>query len=440
MENLTPTLNDTQLRQNIDAMMKQNASRDVVQKYVDNYMKAPGGGYVLKTSQQEPTPESQGAVKQADGTYRGPTFMEGLKQAAIGAGNYFGKEAISLGQGALNIPGKAIPGYDTRQQAIQTGEDLKTQMNPQNQAQQGGAIAAQVGEIALPLAKPVAGVIENAPKILSGAKSIVQGISEFIKPSLNADEEVGKIIQGKTTDIPAATRTFNALPKETGNLTKLTPQELSTTIEDNIIQKNLNKVDALHAIDNIPHTMADFTQTTGTGKSAVKMNYVQQAIDQLKAFYTKVNDAVGLSDIQALEEKANTTGLNSQELNNLAKEHGTTIKAFNANGEAASGLSKQAAENTRTGVKATARNILAETNPQAAKEATLLDKQTADAIKTKDLLENQVEKGAVKIQKSGKPNIITKFTKEHPVASKVLRYGIPVAIYEEAKKLGAPLP
>ena len=55
----------------------------------------------LAKRQQALTPESQGAIKQANGLYRAPTFGEGLKQAAIGAGNYFGKEAIGLGQFAL---------------------------------------------------------------------------------------------------------------------------------------------------------------------------------------------------------------------------------------------------------------------------------------------------------------------------------------------------
>ena len=68
----------------------------------------------------QPTPESQGAVKQANGTYRAPTFIEGLKQAAIGAANTVGSDAISLGQGALGALGKAVPGYNTRQQAIKT--------------------------------------------------------------------------------------------------------------------------------------------------------------------------------------------------------------------------------------------------------------------------------------------------------------------------------
>ncbi len=432
-DNLPPQLTLSQLQGASKDLASQGAPREVVQSFVDNYHPDGQGNYVLKGSQDnqttEPTPESQGAVKQANGTYRAPTFLEGLGEVAKGAANFVGSQAIDLGQTVLKAgqqretPLTKAMGIDVKKNnaksnaAIQTGSELKAQMAPKNQAQQGGATAANVGEVLLPLAAPAANLIENAPKILSSAKSLATGAKELIKPSLSTEEQVGKIIQGKLGDIPPAQRTFNALPQDIKTISKMNPQELSTTIQENVIQKNLNKVDTYFANDNTLHPMSSFNQTVGEGASKVKTNYVKQAIDQLKEFYAKINDAQGLSDIKALEKKAIKEGLSSQELNNLAKEHGSVINAFNANGEAASGLSKQAAENTRSGVKATARNVLSKSSPEAAAEATRLDKETADAIKTKNLLDNQVEKGNTIIQKKGKTSKVVQLVKKHPVIS-----------------------
>lgn len=269
-------------------------------------------------------------------------------------------------------------------------------------------------------------VIDTADQVKTGVGNAVQGAKEAISPTLTPEEQVGKIIQGKTSDIPAAQRTFAALPSDTSDITKMSPQDLSDTIQSKI-QSNLNEVDTKFANDNNPHPMSDFDQTTGTGKNAVTTNYVQQAIDQLKEHYTATNDAQGLSDMKALEEKANTDGLTSQELNNLAKEHGTEMpKAFSKTGEPLSGLNKQATENTRAGLKTTARNMLSQSDPEGATEVTRLDKETSDAIKTKKLLDNQVEKEATTVQKKGKLNAIEKAAKAHPTITKIVKAVLPL--------------
>ena len=249
---------------------------------------------------------------------------------------------------------------------------------------------------------------------------IVSKIKEAINPTLTPEEEVGRIIQGKPSDIPAAQRTFSKLPPEV-NPSKMTSQELSNAIQSNI-ESNLDTVDSHYAGDTTPHQMSEFEKTVGSGKNAVKTNYVKQAIEQLKAHYTATNDAAGLSEIKALEEKAETEGLSSQELNNLAREHGTEMpKAFAKTGEPLSGLNKQATENTRMGLKTTAREMLAQTDPEAAAQVTQLDKDISDAIHTKDLLDKQTVKEAVGVQKNGKPGAIKKWAKENPVKARVIK-------------------
>lgn len=273
-------------------------------------------------------------------------------------------------------------------------------------------------------------VIDTASEIPGKISDTANALKEKISPSLTPEEQVGQIIQGKISDIPAAQRTFDALPSDTPPVAKMSPADLSETIQ-NHIQSNLDQVDAHYANDNTPHPMSDFDTTTGTGKNAVTTNYVQQAIDQLKDFYTKTNDAQGLSDIKTLEEKANTEGLTSQELNNLAKEHGSELpKAFSKTGEPLTGANKQATENTRMGLKTTARNMLSQSDPEAAAEVTRLDKNTSDAIKTKNLVDKQVEAENKGVQKNGKPNAVTKtvkqWAKNNPNAAKIAKVGLPL--------------
>ncbi len=106
--------------------------------------------------------------------------------------------------------------------------------------------------------------------------------------------------------------------------------------------------------------------------------------------------------IKTLENTARIKGLTYKDVNNLARLHGQTINAFNANGEAASGLSKQTAENTRSGLKGIARQGL------GGKEAEALDKKLSDLYDTQALIEKQVNKVNALAQKTPKQGIIPK--------------------------------
>ncbi len=146
-----------------------------------------------------------------------------------------------------------------------------------------------------------------------------------------------------------------------------------------------NKLDETLATKTDTKPLTDLTHTFKVGESSVSHNYVEDALSQLKDHYTSTNDVAGLEKITQLENKAKTSGLTIQEVNDLAKEHGNTISAFNANGQAASGITKQAAENTRTGVKATAREMF---NNPVFKAA---DEQLSNLIRTRDLVASVAE-------------------------------------------------
>jgi len=58
MDKLTPQLTDTQIRQNIDALLKQGLDKNKVQEYVNNYQKNNDGTFILKSSVSNTQPQT----------------------------------------------------------------------------------------------------------------------------------------------------------------------------------------------------------------------------------------------------------------------------------------------------------------------------------------------------------------------------------------------
>lgn len=283
-------------------------------------------------------------------------------------------------------------------------------------------VAPQIGsELKDAATSAVSGMKDTVGNAVSGAK-------EAISPSLTPTEQIGsQIPNAKLGDIPKIQRTFDSLPASTGDTTKMSPQELSSAVDKQIQLNESNNATDYTNDKSGPRPMSSFETTVGKGTDAVTTNPVQDAIDQLKTHYTATGDSKGLANIKALETKASgplvenadgemvrdTTkaqGLTSQELDNLAKEHGRVMpSAFSKTGEPLTGLNKELTENTRSGVKATARGVLGETNPEAAARVTQVDHATSEAIHTQDLLDKQAETqntaGQKSLAKNGKPNI-----------------------------------
>jgi hypothetical protein len=235
-------------------------------------------------------------------------------------------------------------------------------------------------------------------KVADTTGNIAGKIKEGVSPSYSPSETTGKIIQGATEDIPSAQRALSSLDtrgvKTYSDLQKRIDAEIKTLapqVDKELLRNPLNG-----------KSVKSFEQTIGEGKSGVKVNYVDQGIKDLRDFFEKTNDAKGLAKINQIENNSKIKGLNYKDINDLAKLHGQTIKAFNANGEAASGLSKQAAENTRKGLKSLARSGL------GGEESKALDAKLTDLYDTKSLIDNMVEKVNSASQKTPKQGVIPK--------------------------------
>lgn len=207
------------------------------------------------------------------------------------------------------------------------------------------------------------------PAFSGGLKSIAESTAKDV------DTLTGTVTQGKTADIEKAKAALSNI--DTKGIK--TYDDLKNTL-DTKIKVISNKLDTALSTNTTTTKLKDLGNTVKVGDSNVTHNYVKDALSELKNHYQAINDPVGKAKIEQLTEKAKTTGLTVKEINDLAKEHGNTLNAFNANGQAASGLTKQAAENTRSGLKDTARGLFGNKAYEGA------DEQLSNLIRTRKLV------------------------------------------------------
>lgn len=238
---------------------------------------------------------------------------------------------------------------------------------------EGAAGGAATGAL---LGGATEGALGKAPVNEAAAKA-----TQEASDKATVDKAVGQIIQGDSKDIPAAKKALSSV--DVSNVK--TYKDLGSAL-NNRVQELSGKLDELLGTKPESIPMDKLEMSMKAGDQDVSHNYVKDALGQLKEFYTKTNDVKGLAEITQLEQKANEQGLSVKEVNDLARLHGQELNAFNANGELASGATKQAVENTRSGLKGTSRQQFG--NPAA--EA--IDHELSQVIKTRDLIGDMANK------------------------------------------------
>lgn len=236
--------------------------------------------------------------------------------------------------------------------------------------------------------------------VVSGAISGVQKLAELRKAKLpkQAEEAVGKIIQGKTKDVAPALKTLQQV--DTNGVT--TYAGLKESIKTNMKALGIAMDDILSR-DATPRTLDQLTEVANVGGKEVKTNYVKQALDNLDELYTKTNDPIDAQKIKNLLEKANTQGLTLKEINDVAKRYGTEFgkKAFSkSTGEALTSVNATAYENTRSGVKSALRALLPDDTAKG------IDKTLSEHINTSELVDKMIEKVNSLNQKIGERGIV----------------------------------
>lgn len=227
-----------------------------------------------------------------------------------------------------------------------------------------------------------AGVKSTAKTAVSKVKPIIaqRQASKLASETTNAEKIIGQIIQGTPEDVATAK---NALSKIDTKGIK-TYEDLASTLDTRIktVSNKLDETLEQTPVRNELLRLGDLEKSIKVGDETVRQNYVEDALNQLKDFYTKTNNIEKKTAIEQLIKKGDIDGLSVKELNDISRLHGQDLSGFNASGELASGLSKQAAENTRAGVKSTAREIY---GGDAYAQA---DAELSNLIRTRDLIQS----------------------------------------------------
>lgn len=203
----------------------------------------------------------------------------------------------------------------------------------------------------------------------------------FGKKPVDTKKISGAIFQGKKAEQDIGARVLKGL--DTGKVR--TFDDLTKVISEGNKALTASKDELLRkTTDTFKLNKLKFSQKVGD--KVVKTNFVDEALIQLKNQFKSTNDVKALSEINQLIAKSKKVGLTLTEVEKIARLHGSTLKGFNISGQLSSGLNKQAAENTRSGVK----NTIAELTGSKTKFKAL-DKQISESIKVEGLSKKMSE-------------------------------------------------
>lgn len=252
----------------------------------------------------------------------GGTVLEALSGGVVGKGSQIVTKAPSTAQKVIQSAklGGAYGAASGAADAAAEGENVITG------ALKGGATGAivgggigTVGALKLRKVGSMAGKAEEtAGRVLLSEK---------------ADQKVGAKVL-KTLD-PKKVKTYDDLVATLEQDTKGLRTSQDKHLSKDLAKRKVNALDSTIDVDG----------------TKVKHNFVKDAVDELLGYYKSSNNIKGQTEMKNLAAKLRKEGVTTKEINDLARRHGKDLNAFNASGELSSGLSKQAAENTRSGLK-----------------------------------------------------------------------------------------
>ena len=293
-----------------------------------------------------------------------------------------GRAATLLGRGA-RLGAEAATFEAGRQAAVGEETDI-------GRIATSGAFGA-----ALPAAGKAAGKVFRRTK---KAPPVPEKVAGKILQADEAQQEIGKRVLTRVDT--KGVKTF---------------KDLEGAVQKNIDQ-NLKKVDAEFAKDT--------TKTKLDKLSTGESNFVDDALNDLDELYTKTRDPASKKRINALKEKAISQGLTGDEVNRLARQYGKEFggKAFSKRtGDPLTSVNAQAFENTRKGLKDSARGFL------KTKEAQELDRQVSETIRVKTSVAKMKEKVTKLEQRVKERGLIEKISRQLGRAFDVVTFGGPKA-------------
>lgn len=369
----------------------------------DDIMKELSSGPPPEAAPSKPSPESQGLLAKLKGRLgemgkiydytQNPATTSPMRRII----NAPGSALMDLGQiggGVGDVIGSAIGTLMTDEKKKQ----LTDLISNVSQSKFGKAVAGTADELKerYPIGTKMSGDMLNAAALLPMGKLAKMGADVGLEPTINAakyakniikpaptaEEALGQILQGKsstlTKDYVKGGKALSAVDTEGVK----TYADLSGKLNESIpkyakmVDEELAKDPKLYKLDELSKSVGD-----------VKQNFVEKALNHLQELYTKIEDPVRAKQVEAVLNKANTTGLSKVEINNIARQYNSEFdsKAFSKiTGEPLTSVNAQAYENIRKGVKDTARQGMGD----SAKE---LDDTLSSIYNTKRLVDKNVE-------------------------------------------------
>lgn len=353
--------------------------------------------------------------------------MSTMRQGIFGGLKQIGETvlgAASLPQQAGRIAAEKFMGRPAPKefQTVREMADKSRIFERKTPAERGGAMATGIAEYMLPgraggklgmrMLKEGAGLAgivgaqegkvgreAGVSALIGGAFPLLRKATSLAK-SKNISEEIKKLVgaisQGKIKDIPKAKKALSSI--DTKGIK--TFKDLTKSFDDKITEMAKN-VDKFLGAKTEKIVLKNLAKTEKVGDKSVSHNYVNDAINQLKELYKKTNDPVGVEKITQLKNKVSTEGITIKEINDIARKYGNEFssKAFRkGTGEPLTSVNAQSFENTRRGIKSTARELFGD---DAYK---IVDKEMSNIIRAKDLVKKVSEKAndlSQRIEKRG---------------------------------------
>lgn len=240
MDKLTPTLNDVQIKQNIDTLQKQGVANDKIQSYVNNYQKGTDGNYALKGSQAtiKPTPTSD-------------SIWSKLANGAKAVGNAVSSSEQSFGNdiaaGATAILPKSITGQDKIDEATKTHQDtIDTAIKGLHQAQaSGGDTKKWLNIIGQVTGQPIATTADLYPALKKSNLQVVGDTAGTLLDILSAGS-YGEVLKG-ASELKNAGTLANDLSKS-GTLASKVVAPVAQQVADKTLGQTLKTIGTKTAI------------------------------------------------------------------------------------------------------------------------------------------------------------------------------------------------
>jgi hypothetical protein len=253
--------------------------------------------------------------------------------------------------------------------------------------------------------------IKNA---VIGAPATEEGVAaQILQPTASEISNMPTATKGLTSIDTTGVKNYSDLGDRIDEAIKTEKASVDTTLgQNNGLYKPEDIVKTVPVSGNVPatdETGAPIMNKDGTPQMtsapSLTTDPVSDGLHQLQQFYDKTGDTTNLARVNGLiNDYENGDGLSLQQLNNIAREHGTELTGYNVNGDPALGPTKQAYENTRTGIKSVVRDLNGPDDTTAAS-----DQKIHQLIKAKDMVDDMVNKVKVLESKLQNYSLLQRF-------------------------------